>query len=260
MGERTKHTPGTFSWIDLTTSDQEAAKSFYTALFGWETQDTPAGDGVSYTMCSLQGKTVAGIGPQPEQQVEAGIPPLWNSYVTVESADEALERVQQLGGTVHAPAFDVFTAGRMGVVQDPQGAFFEVWEPKEHFGAALVNGPGALSWNELASPDVEGSSAFYSELFGWTTEPLEGSPMPYSVIKTKDGHTNGGIRQASAQEPTYWLAYIGTDDLDRTLAKAGEFGGSTLMEPMDIGNGSRIAALHDPQGAVFALYAGHFDD
>ena len=145
-------------------------------------------------MMSLGGKQVGAISPQPQQQRDAGVPPLWNSYITVEDADTALERAKQLGATVHSPAFDVMDVGRMGVLQDPQGAFFLVWQPKTHIGASLVNAPGALTWNELATPDMEASAGFYSELFGWTAEPFEGTEMPYLVIKTADGQTNGGIR------------------------------------------------------------------
>ncbi len=260
MGERTKYTPGTFSWADVATTDQEAAKAFYTDLFGWQTEDMPAGEDAVYTMASLHGKTVSAISPQPQQQRDAGVPPMWNCYITVESADDALERAKHLGATVHAPAFDVFDAGRMGVVQDPQGAFFEVWEPRQHIGAQLVNGPGLLSWNELASPDPDGSASFYGELFGWTIEPIEEMPMQYLIVKNRDGHTNGGIRAAAEQEPPYWLAYFGIDDLDAGVAKIGALGGTTLTEPMDIGGGNRIAAVQDPQGAVFALYAGQFDE
>ncbi len=36
MGKRTEHAPGTFSWVDLATSDREGAKSFYGGLFGWD--------------------------------------------------------------------------------------------------------------------------------------------------------------------------------------------------------------------------------
>ena len=256
MGERTKYTPGTFSWADVATTDQEAAKSFYGELFGWQTEDTPAGEGVVYTMAIVDGKPVAAISPQPQQQRDAGVPPMWNCYITVESADDALERARKLGATVHAPAFDVFDAGRMGVIQDPQGGFFEVWEPKQHIGAQLVNGPGLLSWNELASPDPDGSAGFYTELFGWTVEPMEESPMQYLVVKNSEGHANGGIRAAAEQEPTHWLAYFGTDALDDAVSKVTELGGTILMEPMDVGAGNRIAAARDPQGAVFALYAG----
>jgi predicted enzyme related to lactoylglutathione lyase len=137
MGERTKYTPGTFSWTDLNTTDQEAAKTFYTGLFGWSYDDAPVGDDVYDSMASIDGKMVAAISPQPQQQREAGAPPAWNSYITVDSADQTLARAAELGATVHAQAFDVMDAGRMGVVQDPQGAWFLVWEPKQHIGAGL---------------------------------------------------------------------------------------------------------------------------
>ena len=259
MGERTKYTPGTFCWTDLTTTDPEAAKSFYSALFGWEVVDMPAGEGIVYSMTRIDGKEVAAISAQPEQQREAGAPPAWNSYVSVESADSALERAKALGGTVHAPAFDVFDAGRMGVVQDPQGAYFLVWEPKQHIGASLVNAPGALSWNELATVDVDAAAAFYRDLFGWSVEPVEGMEMPYMIVKNQDGWNNGGIRPAQGPEPSYWLNYFGSEDVDASLAKVSELGGKELLGAMDIGAG-KIAIVHDPQGAVFGLYAGQYED
>jgi uncharacterized protein len=259
MPERTEYHNGVFSWTDLTTSDQDAAKEFYSALFGWEADDLPVGDDAVYSMMKLGGSTVAAISFQPEQQRDAGVPPLWNSYITVGSADEALAHAQELGATIHAGAFDVMDAGRMGVVQDPQGAFFMVWEPKDNIGAQLVNVPGAFTWNELASPDIEASAGFYGDLFGWTTEPMEGGPFPYLVIKSADGRTNGGIRPQMPGEPPYWLVYFGTDAIEAATAQVGELGGSTLAGPMSIGPGE-IAILQDPQGAVFALYAGEFDD
>jgi len=259
MGERTKYTPGVFSWTDLTTPDQDAAKQFYGQLFGWSAVDNPIGEGMVYSTMQIDGKDVAAISPQMQAQRDAGAPPTWNSYLTVESADAAADRAQKLGATVMAPAFDVFDAGRMAVIQDPQGAFFMVWQPNQHIGAQLVNVPGALSWNELSSPDMDASAEFYRELFGWQTEPIEGVGMPYLVIKTADGRSNGGIRPAMENEPSYWLVYLGTDDIDGRLAHAGELGGKALMGATDIGMG-KIAVVQDPQGAVFALFAGQFDD
>jgi predicted enzyme related to lactoylglutathione lyase len=257
MGERTEYTPGTFSWTDLTTTDQPSAKSYYGQLFGWEAQDNPIGDGVVYSVMKVDGKDVAAISPQPQQQRDAGAPPVWNSYITVQSADETLERARALGATVHAPAFDVFDLGRMGVVQDPQGAFFCVWQPRARIGADLVTAPGAMSWNELASPDVEASSTFYSELFGWSLERFEDSPTPYFTIDNR-GRTNGGMRPVVEGEPPHWLVYFGVEDIDAGLAKAIELGGTKLAGPVDIGAG-KIGVVQDPQGAVFALYAGMFE-
>lgn len=261
MGKRSHYPPGVFSWTDLTTPDQDSAKQFYSALFGWEADDQPVSEGVVYSLMKLAGEDVAAISPQPQQQREAGAPPLWNSYITVESADAALARARELGGQVHADAFDVFDVGRMGVVQDPQGVFFLVWEPRSMIGASLVNGPGALSWNELHTSDLDAAEAFYGDLFGWKTERFPSDEIDYRIIKAADGHTNGGMSGTLAPgTPPHWLVYFGAEDADRTVAQLGELGGSTLMAPMDLGPGLRIAVVQDPQGAVFALYAGRFDD
>ncbi|HEV3230510.1 MAG TPA: VOC family protein [Solirubrobacteraceae bacterium] len=258
MGERTQYSPGQFCWTDLTTTDQNAAKRFYSGLFGWEAEDVPVGEGFFYSMQRLGGKDVAAISPQPQQQRDAGAPPAWNSYVSVQSADAAVNRAKELGATVHAPAFDVMEAGRMGVIQDPQGAYFAVWEPRQQFGAALVNGPGALSWNELASPDLDASAAFYSGLFGWTISPFEGSPQRYLIIRNGDA-TNGGMRELDPSGmPPHWLVYFGTEDIDTGLAKVEELGGTRMAGPIDIGM-AKIGIVADPQGAIFALYAGQFE-
>jgi uncharacterized protein len=258
MAERTKYTAGTFSWTDLATTDQDGAKQFYGQLFGWDAVDNPVGDGMVYSMMQIGGKDVAAISTQPEQQREAGVPALWNSYVTVDSADAAADRAQKLGATVHAPPFDVMDVGRMAVIGDPQGAFLMVWEPRRHIGASLVNAPGALAWNELATPDMDASAAFYRELFGWQIEPMEGGGMPYLLIQN-GGQSNGGIRPAQENEPTYWLVYFGSGDVAGDLAKASELGGNTLVGAMNIGVGT-VGVVQDPQGAVFALFSGQFDD
>lgn len=260
MGERTQYTPGTFSWADLATTDQDAAKTFYAALFGWEYEDNPIGEGAFYSTATLGGRAVAAIAPQPPQQRDAGAPPVWNSYVTVDDVDATLVRARELGATVHADAFDVMEAGRMGVIQDPQGAYILPWQPNQHPGAGLVNASGALCWNELGSPDPDASARFYGDLLGWTTAPMEGSDPPYLVIQTAAGRANGGIRPPMPPDaPPFWLVYFATDDLDGTLARAGEQGGSVLLPVTDIGV-AKIAVVQDPQGAVFALYAGQLED
>jgi hypothetical protein len=177
----------------------------------------------------------------------------------VADADATAARAAELGATVHAPPFDVMEAGRMAVIQDPQGAWFLIWQPNQHLGAQLVNAPGALCWNELGSPDLDGSAAFYSGLFGWATSPMEGGDMPYLVIDN-GGRSNGGIRPPMPPgTPPFWLVYFATDDLDASLAKVSELGGNVLMGDTDIGI-AHIGVVQDPQGAVFALYAGRLDD
>jgi uncharacterized protein len=259
MGKRTQHTPGTFSWTDCATTDPEGAKAFYAGLFGWEYDDMPAGEGVTYSMAKIDGDYVAAVAPQPEAQREAGVPPAWNSYVTVDSADATAAKAGELGANVHAPPFDVMEAGRMAVIQDPQGAFFMIWQPNQHIGAQLVNAPGALSWNELGSPDLEGSTGFYGQLFGWTFTPMEGTDSPYLVVQNAS-RANGGIRPPMPPgTPPFWLVYFATPDIDGTVGKVSELGGNVLVGKTDIGI-ARIGVAQDPQGAVFALYEGQLED
>jgi uncharacterized protein len=134
-----------------------------------------------------------------------------------------------------------------------------VWEPRRHFGAALVNAPGALVWNELQSSDPNASAVFYGGLFGWTAEQAPGMTDVYLSIKNA-GANNGGIRELNQPgAPPYWLVYFGTEDIDAALAKVRQLGGASLAGPIDI-QIAKIAVVRDPQGAVFALYAGAFEE
>ncbi len=260
MGQRTQFTPGTFIWADLATSDQDAAKRFYGELFAWKADDMPVGEdgGPVYSMMLRDGKHVAAISAQQQSQQEAGVPPLWNSYISVESVDASAARAAELGGAVQAAPFDVMDAGRMAVIADPQGAFFMIWEPGRHFGAALVNSPGALCWNELASPDPQASADFYGALFGWELKPMDGVPMTYFVIMNGE-RSNGGITELPPGAPPHWLVYFATEEIDAGIAKVEELGGTKLSGPHDLGI-AKFAVLADPQGASFALYAGKLDD
>jgi uncharacterized protein len=252
MGERTSYPPGTFSWVDLQTTDQEDAKRFYADLLGWEYDEIPIGDGATYSMAKLQGHSVAAIGGVQGDDM----PPHWNCYVTVESADAAADRARELGATIIAPPFDVFDAGRMAVLQDPQGAILSVWEPKENIGAGLVNVVGALAWNDLISPDLAGSTAFYGELFGWDIQEI--APGQYWSI-ANGGNQNGGMMPMPPGGHPAWNLYFAVDDVDATTARATELGGAPVMGPMDVPNSGRFAVLRDPQNAVFSILAGELD-
>src|SRR6478735_8198417 len=78
MGARTEHTPGTFSYDDLSTTDPDAAKAFYGELFGWGFDDQEVGEGVVYTTCRIDGATVCAVSAQIEQERQIGVPPHWN--------------------------------------------------------------------------------------------------------------------------------------------------------------------------------------
>lgn len=253
MTEMTAYTPGTFCWIDLSTSDTTAAKKFYTDLLGWQAVDIPVGPDMTYTMFQVEGKDVAGMSQQgPDEQ---GIPPHWNSYVSVANADEIAAKAKSLGGTVLAEPFDVMDSGRMAVIQDPSGAVVAAWQPQQHIGARLVNEPGALCWNELATRDPQKSSGFYTQLFGWTTQIQPMGETNYTVFINGD-NMNAGMIEMTAEWgdiPPHWMVYLTVADCDATAEKVTALGGKVLVPPTDIPNMGRFAVVQDPQGAAFSF-------
>ncbi len=253
MGERESYAPGTFCWADLGTTDADAAKAFYTAVFGWEAVDAPAGEAGVYTTFKLDGSDVAALYELGEQE-RGSLQPHWSSYVAVADTDALAARVRELGGEVLAEPFDVMQAGRMAVIKDPTGALLHLWQPREQQGAARVNDPGYMVWNELASPDPARARDFYGELLGWTVEPEESG---YGVIKL-DGTVNGGMRPLQDGEPTHWLVYFTVESCDDAIDAVREGGGSLITGPHATAAG-RVAAVADPQGAPFALYQGDVD-
>jgi predicted enzyme related to lactoylglutathione lyase len=92
MGKRTSYAPGAFCRVDLATTDARAAKSFYASVFGWEMEDSDAGDGAVYTICRRDGDAVCGLFELTEEMRSTGAPPNWTSYVSVAGADAAVAR------------------------------------------------------------------------------------------------------------------------------------------------------------------------
>jgi hypothetical protein len=255
MQEAVEYKPGTFCWVELGTSNGEAAKSFYTQLFGWDYVDNPMGPGMVYTMFKLNGKDVgASYELMPDQKTQ-GVPPNWASYVSVADADETVEKARAAGGTILKDAFDVSTFGRMAIIQDPTGAVFALWQPKDHKGAGLVNVPGSFTWNELMTTDTKKAGDFYSSVFGWRLDKQNFGPIEYTMLINGD-RPNGGMLQITPDMgniPSNWLVYFAVDDCDAKVQKATELGAKICKPADDIPGVGRFAILTDPQGAGFAL-------
>ena len=258
MGTRESYEPGTFSWVDLATTDAGVAKAFYGELFGWDFEDNPVPGGGVYSMATLDGDQVAALYDMSPEMRERGVPPNWTNYVTVEDADAAAARARDVGGTVHAEPFDVMDVGRMAIIQDPQGAMFAVWQPRASIGATRVNDVGCLTMNELSTTDLDGAAAFYGELFGWETTQLDtGGGPPYMSARNK-GRLNAGMTVVQGGAPPHWKPYFTVQDCDATVAQIGSGGGRVLAGPLDIPSG-RIAVAMDPQGAAFAVFEGEVE-
>jgi len=248
-----RYEPGVPSWIDLGSPDPQGAADFYGALFGWDAPEGPPETG-GYRVCMIGDRAVAGIGPAQNPG-----PPVWATYIAVESADATAEKVSAAGGQVILAPMDVLDVGRMAVFTDSVGAFFSVWQAGTHPGAQLVNEPGTWSWSELLTTDVDASKTFYAAVFGWgaDTHAGAGPTGDYTEWQVNDRSIGGMMLKPPmlpAEVPPHWAVYFSVADTDAAAARVAELGGSVMMPAMDIEPG-RFAVVADPTGAVFNIIA-----
>jgi predicted enzyme related to lactoylglutathione lyase len=248
--------PGEFCWIELATSNQDAAKSFYSALFGWTVRDVPTGPKNVYSLLELQGRVAAGAFAISPSESAAGVPPHWHLYIAVLGADEAAKRAGELGAKVMEGPFDVMDRGRAALIQDPTGAYFSVWQAKNRIGIGVTGEPGAFCWADLNTPDQARAKTFYEGLFGWKLKPGQGKESGYLHIVNGENYIGGvpPAGQGNRNAPPHWLIYFAVADVDGTFQKAMGMNAKALLPPMDFEGVGRVAMLADPQGAVFALF------
>src|SRR5947209_18297147 len=253
MANVDSHAPGTFCWIELATTDQAAAKTFYNSVFGWVPDDAPMGPGEVYTMFKLQGRdAAAAYGMRPDQR-NAGLAAHWLLYIAPENVDETAARVEQLGGKLSAPPFDVMDAGRMAPVQDPHGASFAIWQAKRNPGIGITGVDGTLCWADLSTPDPAAAARFYSGLLGWET--TADPHTDYVHIKNGSQFIGGivALNNRNPNAPPHWLPYFLSSNCDETADKASKAGAKLLVPPMTMENVGRMSVVADPQGAVFSI-------
>jgi predicted enzyme related to lactoylglutathione lyase len=249
---------GTIGWAGVALPDLAAGAAFYTKLFGWEVEMSES-DSFPYSMFKLDGKAVAGMGELGPEEVKAGQPPVWSSYVIVDNLDATFSRAVELGAAPVMEPMDVTDAGRMFFIIDPVGAAVGFLQSGSHDGAEVFNVPGAMTWNEVASRDTDGAVSFYAELLGWNAETLDFDGFPYTMFKVGD-RANGGAYDMSGMmpddAPAHWLTWFIVDNCQDAAAVVGELGGSVVRAPEKSGMGVS-AVVADPFGATFGIIAAN---
>jgi uncharacterized protein len=255
MPEMTTYAPGTPCWVDLGTPDIDKAVDFYAEVLGWEVppSENPEETG-GYRIGEVGGKPAAGMMPLMQE----GQPSAWTTYISTDDADATAAKVRDAGGQVVVEPMDVMDLGRMAAFTDPTGAFFGVWQAASFQGAGIVGESGAVVWNELNTRDPDRAKEFYGQVFGWETRPFESEGGPPYLTVHVGGEERGvaGImdtRAFSQDAPPHWMVYFAVDDVDDVAERAKERGGAIAQEPMDVPDVGRIAVLHDPTGAHFAV-------
>jgi predicted enzyme related to lactoylglutathione lyase len=273
MSERDGYIPGVPCWVDTDQPDPQAAVAFYGALFGWEFEHVmPPGAPGAYHIARLRGVDVAAVASPPEGGAS---PAAWNTYIWVDSADQAAAKVWSAGGRIVVEPFDVMDDGRMAACADPEGAAFCVWQARRHRGARIVNEPGSLNFNGLNTRDAARARSFYGSVFGWTTLDLGASGQAWCLPGYGDhlAQSDPGLRARMAlggapkgfedvvatlnpipdDQPDvapHWSVTFAVHDADAIASRAAQLGGRVLVDPFDA-PWVRMATIADPQGATF---------
>lgn len=238
----TEFPEGTFCWIELATSDRQAATDFYTKLFGWTVQEVPMEPGNPYILLQKNGTNAAAL----YTRRAPNIPPNWMSYVAVNDVDASAEKVKSLGGNIVAGPFDVMDFGRMAFAMDAGGAAFALWRwlrPASY----IRDEANTLCWNELLTKDTKGAEKFYTSLFPWTAK----GGADYTEWHLGGRGIGGMIDKLPEGAPPMWVPYFQVDDADAIVDAAKSHGARVYMGPIDFPDVGRFALLADPQGATF---------
>ncbi|MCX4804486.1 VOC family protein [Streptomyces sp. NBC_01214] len=242
----TRHLPGAPCWADLDTPDVPSARTFYSSLFGWEALELPGG----YVNFALRAEKIVGaIKLKEGEEHSAG----WSVYFMTDDLVETTKAVEAAGGRVVSPPRKVSVAGSAAVYRAHDGALFGAWEPDKHPGSGLVREPGTPSWFGLSTPDVNGSAAFYEQVFGWTALPPTAGDTT-RVTAAGDAEEFGGITEGPA-DSTGWSLHFGVEDVEAATVTAASLGGTVVSAPTDVTGVGRVAVLKDPSGVRFALVA-----
>lgn len=241
------------AWADLMVPDRHAARSFYTALFGWDYDEGSPETGY-YTTALKDGEPVIGLGEPMEGQ--EGMPSQWTTYLASGDVEADVAKATANGASVLAPPMQVMEFGHMAVIADPTGAVAGLWQAGTHTGYNIVDVPGSVVWTEQMSNDLEAAKAFFTELYGYSYTDMSSPDLKYVTFEI-DGETSGGLGQLTPEmmgAPPNWLTYFGVEDTDASIEILTENGGKVLRPAWDNPFG-RMAIVAGAIGEVFAIIA-----
>lgn len=248
---KTPHLPGKFVWFEHASADIAQARAFYEPLFGWHTEAMPMG-GQTYHMLLNGNQGIGGLRTLPA----AGTPSRWISYLSVADVDASTAAAVAAGARVEFPPTDFPPAGRGAGLVDPTGAAFCLWTSANGDEPDGEVPPGGFVWNELTTPDVKKSLAFYEKAFGHSHSSMEMGDHQgtYYILETEGGEARAGLFQPKEPMPTMWLPYVSVADCDASFAKAQQLGaGTEAMPPTSIPTVGRIAIFADSLGAAIGI-------
>jgi predicted enzyme related to lactoylglutathione lyase len=239
-------------WVELFTSDPDRSRAFYGELFGWTSEEPNEALGGYFNFFLGDRHIAGGMGNSGED----GAPDVWSVYLATDDIKRVVDDAAAANGQVMVPPMQVMDLGAMAVLLDAGQASIGVWQPGVHKGFGVIDEPGAPSWFEVHTRAYDDAVSFYRDVFGWETSVVSDAPeFRYTTLGEGDAAL-AGIMDASGflpeGVPSHWSVYFGTADIDASLAKAVDLGGSIVLPAEDTPYG-RIAQAADPTGVAFKL-------
>lgn len=241
-------------WIGLGVPDIEAAKSFYTDIFGWTYADGGEAPG-HYHQIFHDGRLVGGlmqnVDPAANEQV------FWEVYFSTDDIAATLDQITEHGGQALVGEMPVAGLGKMAIAAAPSGAQFGLWEAGELTGNDASGAHGSPVWYDTPTTDLAADAALYHAVFGWdiryqNDDPASGFATvgPYETAKI-------GLFAGSGMFPegfrSTWRVFFEVDDMDAAVRAIKTAGGEVTDGPEDTGESMLCDTVRDPQGAVFLI-------
>jgi predicted enzyme related to lactoylglutathione lyase len=252
------YTIGQFVWRELFTKDVEAAKRFYTAMFGWTAEDRPMGPDWSYTIWKLGDKQIGGMMDVANMPAQAqDVPPHWALYVSVPNVDEAAARAIAAGGKVLGECHEIPGVGRFAATQDPQGAILNLFRSASGDPEDVMPGTGEFCWENLSATNATESIAYYEKVVGWGSLPMEGSDGQTTLFTAAfQGKPTplASVGQAPEGSTAHWGTFVGVESVKKATQKAVELGGKVYIERMEIPGTGAFGLIEDPTGAMIFVF------
>ena len=249
---------GDFIWYELLTDDADGARTFYSAVVGWDIEVQPSGD-MNYQMISASDGPVAGMAPLTSEMKANGARPCWLGYIGVDDVDASVAAIKAAGGSAHMEPWDVADVGRMAFVADPQGVMFYVMRgASDQTGNSFAYDMpliGHCAWNELSTTDTSSAVDFYARQFGWVQDgEMDMGPMgKYLFLRHGEGMIGAIMPKMPEMPVPFWTYYFRVPDIEAAVATIKEHKGTVLQEPIEIPGGDFSMNALDPRGAAFAL-------
>ncbi|MBV7698282.1 VOC family protein [Streptomyces sp. TRM70350] len=238
-------------WVSLTSRDLRATEEFYTAVLGWEWRKAKLGD--HFRIALANGAPVAGIAAVAAMWHMAVA---WTPYFAVRSADEAVGRAQERGGTAAVGPI-ALPPGRAALLADRDGATFGIWE-----GELVTDWEtwrrASPAFIRLHTRDAFDAAIFYGEVLEWASASPGCCEVTYEgeeVVLRSGGEVVARIESGAlgaAPDPTirpHWQIHFAVADVAACARAAEQHGGSVLRLDAD------EAVLRDPDGAQFTVTA-----